>query len=154
MFNTKYNDLRYTTSSIIHENNKTDILQAIIDTGARRTVFVASGMKENKMKEEYFQAKPYLEIGGFIRNDKNNQIVGCKIYQYTVTQFTVGNIDLKQQTIWVTFDNRVTDNVLGLDILRQVGFIQYPNSNMLSIFESKDEMNDYIKRNSTLQYLV
>lgn len=41
-------------------------------------------------------------------------------------QFTIGNIDLGKQDIWITFDERVTDTVLGMDILQQVIFTANP----------------------------
>ena len=33
---------------------------------------------------------------------------------------------MEEQDIWITFDKRVTDNVLGMDILKQVIMITNP----------------------------
>lgn len=46
-----------------------------------------------------------------------------KFYRLSLQQFTIGNIN---QDIWITFDERITDIILGMDILKQVIMITNP----------------------------
>ena len=146
VFNTVYEDLRYMTSSIVH-NNKTDIIQAIIDTGAKKTCFMASSFKEIELKEGNFDINDSIRIKGLVTKDQKDNEVSCIYYRYKVKQITIGNIDLNQQDIWVTFDDRVTDNVLGLDLLCRIGMIQLPNQSNLAIFRDKNELYKFIIEN-------
>lgn len=41
-----------------------------------------------------------------------------QLYKYQLKQFTIGNIDLGEQYIWITFDERVTDIIWGQDIFK------------------------------------
>lgn len=52
--------------------------------------------------------------------------VAVRFYRYHLKQFTIGNIDMKGQDIWLTFDERVTDIISGMDILKQVIMITNP----------------------------
>ena len=75
-------------------------------------------------------------IGGLVKGEF------VKFYKYQLKQFTVGNIDMREQDIWVTFDRRVTDVVLGMDILKQIIVITNPYNQM--IYFCKDA-NDYLE---------
>lgn len=59
-------------------------------------------------------------IGGLVNGS------AVKFYRYPLKQFTVGNINMGKQDIWITFDERVTDVVLGMDILKQIMLIINP----------------------------
>lgn len=52
--------------------------------------------------------------------------VSVRFYKHHLQQFTIGNIDMGEQDIWITFDKRVTDIILGMDILKQVIMITNP----------------------------
>lgn len=52
-------------------------------------------------------------LGGFAKE------LQVKFYKRSFSQFTIENIDFGKQDIWITFDDRVTDVVLGMDILQQ-----------------------------------
>lgn len=121
------------------------LVKTIVDTGAMRTCYVARLVNAD-LKESDFKNKPKITLCGFIKGknskeEKNESGIVC--YAYSVKQFKLGSIDLGNQTIWVTFDERVTDNVIGLDILNKVSFLQYGNTNTLSFFSSKTELNAY-----------
>ncbi len=47
-------------------------------------------------------------------------------YRCSLKQFTIGNINIGEQDIWITFGKRVTDTVLGMDIPKQVIMITNP----------------------------
>lgn len=51
-------------------------------------------------------------LGGFVKG------FPVKFYKSNLQQFTIGNIDMGEQDLWITFDMRVTDTVLGMDILQ------------------------------------
>ena len=56
-------------------------------------------------------------------------------------QFTIGNIDLGKQNLWITFDQRVTDTVLGMDILQQIIFIANPYNKKIYFCKDDDDYN-------------
>lgn len=37
-------------------------------------------------------------------------------YRCSLKQFTIGNINIGEQDIWITFGKRVAETVLGMDI--------------------------------------
>ena len=39
---------------------------------------------------------------------------------YHVNQFAIGTVDLGERDIWITFDDRVSDDLLGMDNLSDV----------------------------------
>ena len=91
----------------------------VVDTGAMYTccnyLLVNDKLDETSLKDCETSC-----IGGLIEGDK------VRFYKYALKQFTIGNIDLGEQSIWITFDQRVTDIILGMDILRQIMMIINP----------------------------
>ena len=81
----------------------------VVDTGAMYTccnyLLVNDKLDETSLKDCETNC-----IGGLIEGDK------VRFYKYALKQFTIGNIDLGEQSIWITFDQRVTDIILGMDI--------------------------------------
>lgn len=49
---------------------------------------------------------------------------------------------MSEQSIWVTFDPRVTDIVLGMDILKQVIVITNPYDQMIYFCRDFDDYNE------------
>ena len=80
---------------------------------------------------------------------KSITLTGCVgdysavFYRYDVRQFTVGNIDMGSQTIWVTFDPNITDSILGTDILQQTTFLHRKNNDLI-FFSDENELRNYI----------
>ena len=62
-----------------------------------------------------------------------------KFYKYPLKQFTIGNIDMGKQDIWITFDERVTDVVLGMDILKQIMLIINPYTQKIYFCKDADD---------------
>ena len=62
-----------------------------------------------------------------------------KFYRHRLKQFTIGNIDMGEQDIWVTFDDRVTDTVLGMDVLQQVIFIANPYNKKIYFCKDRED---------------
>lgn len=50
-------------------------------------------------------------LGGLVKGSR------VKFYKCALKQFTIGSINMGEQGIWITFYERVTDTVLGMDIL-------------------------------------
>lgn len=69
---------------------------------------------DKHMCEKEFADHEVKIIGGFVEG------TGVKFYRCRLKQFTIGNIDMKAQDMWITFDKRVKETVLGMDILKQV----------------------------------
>jgi hypothetical protein len=91
---------------------------------------------DNNLCEEDISSCETKIIRGVIEGES------VKLYKYCLKQFTVGNINMGEQDIWITFDKRVTDTVLGMDILQKVVFIV--NSYDNKIYFCKDA-EDYEK---------
>lgn len=94
-------------------------VQFIVDTEAKLSCCYY-GFINSKLEETELSDSEMKRIGGFIKGE------GVKFYRYRLKQFMIGNIDLGMQDIWITFDERVTDIVLGMDILKQVIMITNP----------------------------
>lgn len=106
----------------------------IVDTGARYTCcnycFVSGRLDVERLK-----GNEAHNIGGMIEGDK------VCFYRYSLRQFTVGNIDMGRQDIWVTFDERVTDIILGMDILKQIIMITNPYNQQVYFCKDCEDYN-------------
>ena len=141
MYSTSCNsDLRYIVTCITNDG-KISLLDTIVDMGARRTCYQAR-LIDSSLSESQFVGKPYKLIGGFIGGREVKNTV-C-FYEYRLQQFTIGNIDMGEQTIWITFDDRIQDNVLGMDILHSVCMLQYADENELYFFNDKSELKSFV----------
>lgn len=134
MYSTNLGDNRYLVRCLTVAED-INVNKFIIDTGAKFTCcnygFIDKDMQENGLSD----CETKL-IGGLIKGEF------VKFYRYRLKQFSIGNIDMKEQDIWITFDPRVTDIVLGMDILKQVIVITNPYNQM--IYFCKD-FDDYHK---------
>lgn len=94
-------DDRYLIDCVI-VSDKIAIEKFVVDTGAKFTCCNYCVI-DGTLEESQFSGSEVKYIGGFVRGE----IV--KFYRYPLKQFTVGNIDMEKQCIWLTFDERVTD---------------------------------------------
>lgn len=118
MYSTKLKDERFLVECVAILG-RARVIQYVVDTGAK---FTCCNYKEldKHMCEKDFAAYEAKIIGGFVEG------IGVKFYRCRLRQFTIGNIDMKAQDIWITFDKRVKETVLGMDILKQVIMITNP----------------------------
>jgi len=72
-------------------------------------------------------------VGGFVEGEY------LKFYRLPLRQFTVGNIDLGEQDIWITFDEKITDIILGMDILKQIVMITNPYNQRIYFCKDADD---------------
>ncbi|MBR1738109.1 MAG: hypothetical protein IJ736_14035 [Firmicutes bacterium] len=139
MYNLKSKSkLRYIATCIIN-HDIVRVVESIVDTGALYTCYAAKLIDTSLEKEDFIKNESKI-IGGFVYG-KNN---GVEIYRYGVKQFTIGNVDMGSREIWITFDKRVEVNVLGMDILRSVNYLQFDNSDEMVFFSGRDELLDYV----------
>lgn len=118
MYSTSLKNDRYLTRCLVSAKD-INMVNFIIDTGARFTCCNYKLVDESMREERLADCEMKL-IGGFIKGEY------VKFYRYWLKQFTIGNVDMEAQAVWVTFDGRVTDNVLGMDILKQIILITNP----------------------------
>lgn len=118
MYSTKLKDERFSVDCIALLG-RVRIVQFVVDTGA---MFTCCNYKsfDKSMQKTDLKGCEVKNLGGFIEG------VGVKFYKVSLSQFTIGNIDLNKQDIWVTFDKRVREAVLGMDILQKVIFMGNP----------------------------
>ncbi len=95
------------------------VTKFIVDTGGR---FTCCNCKvfDSRIDEDTLKKNETKILGGFVRG------LPVIFYKCRLKQFTIGNINMGKQDIWVTFDKRVTDTVLGMYILKQVIMITNP----------------------------
>lgn len=110
----------------------------IIDTGAMYSCCHYSMVDERLQESELSNLKTKL-IGGFVNGS------AVKFYEYPLKQFTIGNINLGNCNVWITFDKRVVDLVLGLDILKDVIFLNSPADGKMYFFESEADYKEYVQ---------
>lgn len=114
------------------------IQRFIVDTGAMYSCCHYSMIDEMLQESNFLQSNMKL-IGGFVNGS------AVKFYEYPLKQFTVGNINRGVCNIWITFDERVADMVLGLDILKDMIFLNNPSDGEMHFFESVSDCKEYIQ---------
>ena len=140
MFSTSFQgSLRYIVVCIAN-SRIVKLIDTIVDTGAVYTCYMAHTI-DPELTEEDFKGNNYKDFGGFV--DGKNRMV--RFYQYHLKQFTIGNIDMGEQDIWITFDKRISDNVLGMDILQAVDFLQFRNTGRICFFSNEKELVEYVE---------
>jgi len=104
----------------------------LVDTGAMITCcqygYIDRGLQEKDIADNETKI-----IGGLV----SGSVV--KFYRYPLKQFTIGNINIGKQDIWITFDERVTDVVLGMDILKQIVLIINPYNQKVYFCKDADD---------------
>ena len=142
MYSTRFDDeLRYVVTCITNRD-AVRVVETIVDTGAKYTCYRASFI-DDELREEDLGTNQSVEIGGFVSADE--PINKVRFYRYPLRQFTIGSIDLGKRDIWITFDGRVKDNVLGMDILKSVSFMQYADTRELHFFTDEDELKSFVE---------
>lgn len=134
MYSTSLKDERFIVDGIT-VLEKTRIIQFVVDTGAMFTCCNYTAFA-SELHEEALAGSETKFFGGLVKG------APVKFYKCRMKQFTVGNIDMGEQDIWITFDNRVTDTVLGMDILQQVIFTANPYNKRLYFCKDIDDYND------------
>ena len=134
MYSLKNSDDRFVANCVVMYR-RPRVRRFVIDTGARYTCCSYDYINPS-LKEEDFQGCRTKMLGGFVAN------VGMKFYECRLAQFTIGTVDLRDQSIWITFDPRIADSLLGMDILKQVLFLNRPDKNEIEIFCGYDELKE------------
>ena len=107
----------------------------IVDTGARFTCCNYTSLELDIHENDLIDCEIKF-LGGFVKG------LPVKFYKCTLKQFTIGNIDMGKQDVWITFDMRVTDTVLGMDILQQVIFTANPYNKKIYFCKDSDDYNN------------
>lgn len=118
MYSTNIKDNRYLVRCLI-VSDYISSEKFIVDTGAAYTCCHYKAVND-KLSEASFVNSKFKSLCGIVDG------VSVRFYKYHLQQFTIGNIDMGEQDIWITFDKRVTDIILGMDILKQVIMITNP----------------------------
>ena len=131
MFSTKLNSSqKYIVTSILNNEN-VFLLDGVFDTGAMYTCYRGDmlGLVEDDVRHN-----PSKTLRGVVGDSS------FTVYKYTVPQYTIGNIDLGCSDIWVTFNEQVSDNVVGMDHISKVCFFQDANTDTLRVSRTKSEL--------------
>lgn len=137
MYSTKLTNQRYEVECI-SLSKAPKIRRFIVDTGAMYSCCYYSVIDDDLKELEVSMLKTKF-LGGFVSG------ATVKFYEYPLKQFTIGNINMGACHIWVTFDKRVADKVLGLDILKDVIFLNRPDSGDMCFFANEEDCKGYIQ---------
>ena len=138
MYSVKLKDNRITVQCNMLNSGKLKFIRAVYDTGAKYSCFRASYINSSMTEEEIIGNEEKL-LAGFVGT------TASKFYRFYVERFALGNVDLGAQDIWITFDENVTTNVVGYDILSQVTRASLANSDEELFFSSYSELKEYIE---------
>lgn len=123
---------RYIAKCIVNKNGP-KVVDFVVDTGAKYTCCSFLSV-DTKLKEADFFEKESKFLGGIISGET------IKVYKYNAAQFTIGSVNLGSKDIWITFDERVSDDVLGMDNLSTVNFLQDASKGELCFSNNMDEL--------------
>lgn len=137
MYSTSIKGNKYHIQCIV-VSSRMRSLEFIVDTGAEYTCCHYTSINLGIREEDLVAAETKL-LGGFVKGTP------VKFYKLHLRQFTIGNIDMGSQDLWVTFDERVTDTVLGMDILQQVIFLANPYNKKLYFCKDKADYDDHFE---------
>ena len=134
----KLKDNRITVQCNILKTGKLKFIRAVYDTGAKYSCFRAAYISSSLCEEDVMGNEEKL-LAGFVG------VMASKFYRFNVDRLALGNVDLGTQDIWITFDENVTTNVIGYDILSQVTRASLANSGEELFFTSYSELKQYIE---------
>lgn len=137
MYSTRIKNNRYYVICIA-VSDKIRSANFTIDAGAKFTCCPYTSINVD-MQEELVVGSEMKFLGEFVKG------LQVKFYKLHLKQFTIGNIDMEEQDIWITFDERVTDTVLGMDILQQVIFIANPYNKRIYFCKDRDDYKTNFK---------
>lgn len=144
MYVADMNLLRYSSQCLIYANIGRTV-EFVVDTGARYTC--VSYRKVNKLlNEKDMKGNEYKIFAGYAKDGR-----GIIHYKYRINRFDIGDIQLGEQDIWITFDPNASDSILGIDMLQQVTFLQIENMKKLMFFRNVTELRKFIQEH--LEYL-
>ncbi len=123
---------RYTARCILNRSGP-KVVDFVMDTGAKFTCCSYKSVNP-ALREEDFKSIDTKVIGGIVSGST------LRLYRYHVGQFTVGTVDMGEQDIWITFDNRATDDVLGMDILQKLYLFQDKEKLEVRVSLDRDEV--------------
>lgn len=139
MYSANLDDNRVTVQCNILNDHRLKFIDAIYDTGARYTCFQAYLLDSNLLEDGFSDYESKL-LSGFVGNDAS------RFYRFPIERFAFGNIDIGKQDIWITFDERVTSNVVGYDIIKQITRASIAGSDRECFFMNVSELKDYISK--------
>ena len=131
MFVLNNSEGRYTAKCIVN-HKKARIRDFVVDTGAKYTC-CSYDYVDSSLDEKDFSDAKTKTLGGFVAN------VGMKFYEIELKQFTIGTVDFGKQKIWITFDERIADSLLGMDILSQAVFANTPDRGQFAVYDDVKE---------------
>lgn len=138
MYTVKVKDDRMIVTCIYNDViNEPAIFKAVFDTGAKYTVIRASSISD-ELCEENFVNNECKYLSGVVSG------VIFKIYKVHLKQMTLHKIDIKEQDIWITFDDSVGNDILGMDVISKVAFYYDNKLQCMNVFEDISDLRHYI----------
>ena len=120
-------------------NSKFVRFSALYDTGAQISVFTAVSIDPD-LSEDDFKESRTTNLKGLI-NDDDLSIVG---YSCKIPDFYFGNIHISYVDALITFDERVTDNLVGMDVINRITRLGIANTDKILFFKDYQELSEYV----------
>ena len=67
------------------------------------------------------------------------------VYKYGIENFYFGNIHLGYVKVGIVFDERITDNIVGLDVIGRINRLGLANTDEMLFFKDTAEFVSYVK---------
>ena len=125
--------------NFIGSNSKFVKVSALYDTGAQTSVFTAVSI-DPSLTEDDFKESGTTNLTGLI-NDDDLSIVA---YSCKIPDFYFGNIHISYVEALVTFDDRVTDNLVGMYVINRITRLGIANTDKILFFKDYQELSEYV----------
>ena len=117
-------------------------IEASYSSGVPYSIFPCDHIESSFTKETLAEADRKMFT---LPNSDNTTI---ELFALDVLSFVIGkDIVLGNQRIWVSFDEAITDSVIGYDILSQVSRPSIAGEGYELFFNSATELSEYVEAN-------
>lgn len=145
MYNMSIDNNRITAQLNLTYNKMFKKVRCVYDTGAMYTAINALSLDFDNSYKDYFRNVAEVKyIGGLIVNKDNKGISSdfAVYYKLHLNEVSIGNIVLKDVQIWVTFDDNVSNDIIGMDIISRL--YTFICDGEVHVTNNKDEFNKFI----------
>ena len=139
MFSVKNSGNSYKVKCMLNKDPYSTI-SFYVDTGSDITVVNGDALGYLVDNNQIINDTPKENIkiiGGIVLDKENNSQYTAIVYKYHVSSFTLHeDVVLYGVDIWVVFDKKFTNNLLGVDILHKLLYLNNPMSDSLVFFNT------------------
>lgn len=146
MYNMNIKDNRVEVQINHNINGKFSKLLCVFDTGAKFTAIQDVSIKiRNLNATNIFYTGEDKMLSGFVSSgDRNNKLkYSILFHKVIVSKLSISNIVFNNIPIWVTFDKRATNDVLGMNIISKL--YTFIGDGEVYITNNRNELIEFMK---------